>query len=141
MIDYNAPAELFMPKRNGGARQPLGYRRFATAAQAICFVVEKFPAMRTLGAWMRVGASAAMKSIACARVTTIRCRAAHQIKMSVADTNLTRKRMLLSGVDGVVGAARTPPYRAIDTSANQCVLSSITTTSVGSGSWGTRLVI
>ena len=55
IFDYGAPAELFMQKRKGGARQPLGYRRFTTAAEAICFVVEKFPAMRTLGAWMQVG--------------------------------------------------------------------------------------
>jgi hypothetical protein len=55
IFDYDAPAELFMPKRKGGARQSLGYRRFTTAAEAICFVVEEFPAMRTLGAWMQVG--------------------------------------------------------------------------------------
>ena len=54
-FDYNASAELFMPKRKGGARQPLGYRRFATAKEAIRFAVEDFPAMCTLGAWMRVG--------------------------------------------------------------------------------------
>ena len=30
MFDYDAPAELFMAKRKGGSRQPLGYRRFAT---------------------------------------------------------------------------------------------------------------
>jgi len=55
IFDYGAPAEVFMPKRKGGARQSLGYRRFTTAAEAICFVVEKFPAIRTLGAWMQVG--------------------------------------------------------------------------------------
>lgn len=49
-FDYGTPAELFMAKRKGGARQPLGYRRFATAAEAIRFAVEDFPAMRTLGA-------------------------------------------------------------------------------------------
>jgi hypothetical protein len=54
-FDYGAPAELFMAKRKGGARQPLGYRRFATAAEAIRFAVEDFPAVRTLGAWMLVG--------------------------------------------------------------------------------------
>ena len=54
-FDYGAPAELFMAKRRGGARQPLGYRRFATAAEAIRFAVEDFPAVRTLGAWMQVG--------------------------------------------------------------------------------------
>jgi hypothetical protein len=36
-------------------RQPPSYRRFATAAEAIRFAVEDFPAIRTLGAWMRVG--------------------------------------------------------------------------------------
>ena len=55
IFDYGAPAELFMPKRKGGARKAPGYRRFTTAAEAICFVVEKFPAMRTPGAWMQVG--------------------------------------------------------------------------------------
>jgi hypothetical protein len=54
-FDYSTPAELFMAKRKGGARQPLGYRRFATAAEAIRFAVEDFPAIRTLGAWMQVG--------------------------------------------------------------------------------------
>jgi hypothetical protein len=54
-FDYGAPAELFMSKRRGGSRQPLGYRRFATAAEAIRFAVEEFPAVRMLGAWLQVG--------------------------------------------------------------------------------------
>ena len=54
-FDYETPAELFMAKRKGGTRQPLGYRRFATAADAIRFAVEEFPAVRTLGAWLQVG--------------------------------------------------------------------------------------
>jgi hypothetical protein len=54
-FDYGVPAELFMAKRKGGARPPLGYRRFGTAAEAIRFAVEDFPAIRTLGAWMQVG--------------------------------------------------------------------------------------
>ena len=54
MFDYAASAELFMPKRKRGARQPLSYRRFATAAEAIRFAVEEFPSVRTLGAWMQV---------------------------------------------------------------------------------------
>jgi len=54
-FDYTASAELFMPKGKPGARQPPSYRRFATAAEAIRFAVEDFPAVRTLGAWMRVG--------------------------------------------------------------------------------------
>jgi hypothetical protein len=54
-FDYDTPAELFMAKRKGGARQPLGYRRFASAAEAIRFAIEESPAVRTLGAWMQVG--------------------------------------------------------------------------------------
>jgi hypothetical protein len=56
-FDYNSPAELFIPKRKGfgGRRSTTGYRRFATAAEAIRFAVEQFPAIRTLGAWMQVG--------------------------------------------------------------------------------------
>ncbi len=54
-FDYAASAELFMPKRKRGARQPLSYRRFALAAGAIRFAVEEIPSIRTLGAWMQVG--------------------------------------------------------------------------------------
>ena len=54
-FDYAASAELFMPKRKSGARQVVDYRRFTTAAEAIRFAVEEFPAVRTNGAWMRVG--------------------------------------------------------------------------------------
>ena len=55
MFDYGSPAELFTAKRKGSTRQRLGYRRFATAEEAIRFVVEEFPAVRALGAWMQVG--------------------------------------------------------------------------------------
>jgi hypothetical protein len=54
-FDYGLPAELFMAKRKGGARSRLISRRFATAAEAIRFAVEDFPAIRVLGAWMQVG--------------------------------------------------------------------------------------
>jgi hypothetical protein len=54
-FDYGLPAELFMAKRKGGARSRLISRRFATAAEAIRFAVEDFPAIRSLGAWMQVG--------------------------------------------------------------------------------------
>ena len=55
-FDYTASAELFIPKKGkAGARQPVSYRRFATAAEAIRFAVEDFPAIHTLRAWMRVG--------------------------------------------------------------------------------------
>jgi hypothetical protein len=54
-FDYAAAAELFMPKGKRGARQPLSYRRFSTAAEAIRFAVEELPAVRALGPWMQVG--------------------------------------------------------------------------------------
>ena len=44
-----------MGKRKRGRGQPLHYRRFATAAEAIRFAVEELPSMRALGAWMQVG--------------------------------------------------------------------------------------
>ena len=57
MFDYGLPAELFMGKRKSPLRQRLRYRRFLTAAEAIRFVVEDVPAIRTLGTWMQVGDS------------------------------------------------------------------------------------
>jgi hypothetical protein len=54
-FDYSAPAGLFMRKHKLGPRKPIGYRRFATAAEAIRFAVEDFPAVQMLGAWMQVG--------------------------------------------------------------------------------------
>jgi hypothetical protein len=54
-FDYSLPAELFMGRRKGSSRQRLGYRRFATAAEAVRFAVEDFPSVRTLGAWMQIG--------------------------------------------------------------------------------------
>jgi len=70
-FDYGLPAELFMAKRKGGARSRLISRRF-TAAEAIRFAVEDFPAIRALGAWMQVGTSASMgkTSIAFTRATS-----------------------------------------------------------------------
>ena len=38
-FDYSAPPALLMPKRKHGSRRPLGYRRFATTAQAIRFAI------------------------------------------------------------------------------------------------------
>jgi hypothetical protein len=53
-FDYKAPAELFMPKRRTRHRKPIGYRRFASAAEAIRFAVEDFPAVHKFGPWMQI---------------------------------------------------------------------------------------
>lgn len=57
MFDYDMPAELFMgkPRPRRSRQQGLSYRRFPTAAEAIRFAVEDFPAVRTLGARLQVG--------------------------------------------------------------------------------------
>jgi len=51
-FDYNAPAELFLAKRTKSRRAK--YRRFATAAEVICYAVEDLPSLRALGAWLEI---------------------------------------------------------------------------------------
>ncbi|MPZ56895.1 MAG: hypothetical protein GEU91_10455 [Rhizobiales bacterium] len=53
-FDYNTEAELF-PTRNRKSRgQPLGYRRFARASDAIRFAIEELPPKFLLGAYLEV---------------------------------------------------------------------------------------
>jgi len=59
-FDYSAEAELYptrnrKPRRQSiGSRQPIGYRRFAHAADAIRFAIEDLPAEFLLGAFLEV---------------------------------------------------------------------------------------
>jgi hypothetical protein len=53
-FDYNAAAELFPTRRRIPRRQPLGYRRFDQAAQAIRFAIEDLPADLLNGAYLEV---------------------------------------------------------------------------------------
>jgi hypothetical protein len=51
-FDYNAEAELF-PSR-AVRRQPVGYKRFARAADAIRFAIEELAPQALAGAWLEV---------------------------------------------------------------------------------------
>jgi hypothetical protein len=54
-FDYSAAAELFSTRRRMPRRQPLGYRRFAQAAQAIRFAIEDLEPELLVGAFLEVG--------------------------------------------------------------------------------------
>jgi hypothetical protein len=53
LFDYNPPAELFLSKPAKGSRTK--YRRFATAAEALRYVVEDLRMPKAFGAWLEVG--------------------------------------------------------------------------------------
>jgi hypothetical protein len=53
-FDYDAAAELFPSRRQTSRRRPIGYRRFAHAADAIRFAIEELPPEFLLGACLEV---------------------------------------------------------------------------------------
>ncbi len=50
-FDYSLPAELYLSRRRG---RHTDYRRFATAAEAVCYAVEELRTRRSISAWMQV---------------------------------------------------------------------------------------
>ena len=53
-FDYNCGAELFPARNRKFSRQPLGYRRFEQAADALRFAIEELPPELLLGAYLEV---------------------------------------------------------------------------------------
>jgi len=53
-FDYGMSAELFSSRSSSGRRQPLSYRRFAQAAEAIRFAIEDLPPQSLVGTYLEV---------------------------------------------------------------------------------------
>jgi len=53
-FDFLAAAELFPTRNRRSTRQPVGYKRFARAADAIRFAIEDLPPEFLVGAYLEV---------------------------------------------------------------------------------------
>lgn len=53
-FDYTSQAELFPTRRLKGRPQPIGYKRFTRAADAIRFAIEELPPELLVGACLEV---------------------------------------------------------------------------------------
>jgi hypothetical protein len=56
-FDYGASADLFSMKNRNGRRQPMSYRHFESAAEAIRYAIEEIPAQNLVGTLLQVDES------------------------------------------------------------------------------------
>ena len=54
VFDYSASADLFSMKNRNGRRQPMSYRHFESAAEAIRYAIEEIPAQNLVGTLLEV---------------------------------------------------------------------------------------
>jgi hypothetical protein len=53
-FDFDAEAELFPTRSRASRRQPMGYKRFARAADAIRYAIEEMPEEFLVGAFLEI---------------------------------------------------------------------------------------
>jgi hypothetical protein len=56
-FDYGASADLFSMKNRNGRRQPMSYRHFESAAEAIRYAIEEIPTQNLVGTLLQVDES------------------------------------------------------------------------------------
>lgn len=54
-FDFTAEAELYPGRAKSPRRQPVGYKRFESAAHAIRFAMEELPEESLVGAYLEIG--------------------------------------------------------------------------------------